>query len=201
MLDWHRKTCHLHCKRQSDASETTTLLPEYAHGLDEDPFERYDYCFEGIVLKVEQVSQYNGFGTDMPYTYFRVRILRDIKGQTDNEVIIKYYGGYDENGELVLLENAELPEIGEIYTFYCNRTNLRYQDDGRTLDGCYVVLVIKTSIGNVIFQRKHLGLRYYCIRIRFDTCILRVCFSYGEKIIFTWPGKLGVVFKHDELIP
>ena len=34
----------------------------------------------------------------MSYTYFRVRILRDIKGQTDNEVIIKYYGGYDENG-------------------------------------------------------------------------------------------------------
>lgn len=99
----------------------------------------FDYCFEGIVSKVESVSQYNGFGTNIPYTFYRVRVINEIKGNVDNEVIIKFYGGYNEQGELILIENTSLPEIGEIYTFYCNRTQLSFNDDQRTIDGSFVI--------------------------------------------------------------
>lgn len=121
--------------------KTNTFHPEYYLDLEskESPLDYFDYCFEGFATKVEHVSQYNGFGTDIPYTYFRVKVTKEIKGDVEKEVLIKYYGGYNEAGELELMNDATMPELGEIYTFYCNRTTLTYKDDGRTIDGSYVI--------------------------------------------------------------
>lgn len=119
---------------------TSHLHPDYYQDFQNaDLIDLFDYCFEGILFKIEGVSQFNGNGTDIPYTFYRVKVTKEIKGNVDNEVIIKFYGGYNEEGELILLENSTMPEIGEIYTFYCNRTKLNYKDDQRTIDGSYVI--------------------------------------------------------------
>ena len=124
-----------------NTERTSYLQPDYFSDLEntEDLIGLFDYCFEGMLFKLEGVSQYNGNGTDIPYTFYRVKVTKKVKGIVDNQVIIKFYGGYNEEGELILPENATMPEIGEIYTFYCNRTKLNYKDDQRTIDGSYII--------------------------------------------------------------
>ena len=39
----------------------------------------------------------------------------------------------------MLLENMSYPQIGEIYQFYCFKTNLSFSDDGRTIDNSYLI--------------------------------------------------------------
>jgi hypothetical protein len=140
--------------------EARYLLPDYFCDIEntENPEELFDYKFEGIILGVESVSQYNGNGTDIPYTYYKVKVTKEIKGDVEGEVIIKYYGGYNEEGELLLLENAELPETREKYTFYCNRTKLTYRHDERTIDGSYVISIPNCMVkGSVKTSGKRLN--------------------------------------------
>ena len=101
--------------------------------------DEYDYSFVGIIDKYITTKEYDGTGTNIPYTYYRVIVLDVIKGQLDNDVIIKFYGGKASNGETILLNNTKIPEKGKIYKFYCNKTKYSPIQDTRTIENSYVI--------------------------------------------------------------
>jgi len=101
--------------------------------------DTFEYCFRGVIIENIGVSQFNGNGVDIPYTYFKVRVTEAIKGMVNPEVIIQYYGGYNEENELILLEDAVYPKVGDKYTFYCIKTSTSLREDGRTVDGSYTI--------------------------------------------------------------
>lgn len=104
-----------------------------------DLYDAFDYAFVGKVVSYINTSQYNGYGTNLPYSFFTVDVLNVYKGNIDSNIIIKFYGGYDNNNNLILFEDMELPEIGVTYIFHCQKTVLSFEDDFRTLDGCFPI--------------------------------------------------------------
>ncbi|MCK9536365.1 MAG: hypothetical protein M0R05_02055 [Bacilli bacterium] len=101
--------------------------------------EEFDYSFLGKIDSYICTSQFNGYGTEIPYSFFKVNVLHTYKGELEKTIIIKFYGGYDENNNLILLENMTYPQKNEAYIFYCNKTTLNYDADERTLDNSYVI--------------------------------------------------------------
>jgi hypothetical protein len=132
---------NIYVHAQNKSEETRYVQADYMLDYEnaESIEDLFDYCFEGTVLTEIGVSQYNGEGTNIPYTYFLVRVDREIKGMVNKVVKIKFYGGYDEENVLYLLENTEMPVEGETYIFYCNQTTKSFEGDGRTLDGSFVI--------------------------------------------------------------
>ncbi len=102
-------------------------------------FEEFNYVFRGKIDSYISTSQFNGNGTEIPYTFFNVKVLEQIKGNLEENIIIKFYGGYNLEGTLLLLENMSYPNIGEIFYFYCNKTNLTFEEDGRTINNSYAI--------------------------------------------------------------
>lgn len=120
--------------------EAIFLHADYLTNYDEvDLLEEFDYSFIGEIDSYIFTSYFNGHGTDIPYTYFYVNVLETIKGEVEDKIIIKFYGGYDENNNLILLEGMTYPQKNEKYQFYCNKTNLSYDIDGRTINDSYVI--------------------------------------------------------------
>ncbi len=104
-----------------------------------DLMEAFDYSFVGVINSKLSTSQYNGIGLNIPYTYFSVDVKQKTKGKISDFITIKFYGGYNNEGELILFDGLDYPRVGEIYKFYCNQTKLNFKDDGRTLDNSYVI--------------------------------------------------------------
>jgi len=88
--------------------------------------EKFDNVFKGRIDSYIGTSQYNGNGTDIPYTFFKVNVLEKIRGKLKKDITIKFYGGYD-----FIIEIS--------YYFYCNQSNLKFEDDGRTIDYSYTI--------------------------------------------------------------
>ncbi len=127
-------------KGKATSISTQYIHAEYNKNYDEtNILDEFDYCFKGRVSSYIQTSQYNGNGSDIPYSFFNVDVTHNIKGNTENSIIIKFYGGYTEDNTLVLLEGMSYPEIGEEYMFYCDQTRYTFEEDNRTLDFSYVV--------------------------------------------------------------
>ena len=115
----------------------TLLMNDYSKN---EVLENLDYKFEGCIISKITTSQFNGNGTDIPYTYYYVKISNIFKGSIiEEKVVIKYYGGYDKENNLILLEGMEMPVINEKYIFYCNKTKSSFELDGRTINGSYVI--------------------------------------------------------------
>ena len=132
--------CNFLVKIKVSASNTIYYHADYVEDQENiDLLDRYSYAFRGKVVSYISTSLYNGNGTDIPYSYFEVEPYEVIKGDISDNVIIKFYGGYDGNGDLVLLEGMEYPEIDKNYKFYCDMTSLDYEDDGRTIDHSLVI--------------------------------------------------------------
>ncbi len=77
---------------------------------------------------IGKVSRYMYTDTNMdekvlPYTYYEVEVVRDLKGKTNKEIILSNFGGYDENGTLYLFQGNSLPVVGEFYIFITTELN------------------------------------------------------------------------------
>ena len=120
--------------------KTKYFYADYSKNYEDlNPLEEFNYAFKGKIDSYITTSQFNGNGTEIPYTFFNVKVLEKIKGNVEDNVIIKFYGGYDLEGNLLLLENMCYPSIGEIFYFYCNKTNLTFEEDGRTINNSYTI--------------------------------------------------------------
>lgn len=135
-------TANIRVHAQNTATNVHYVHADYEHNYNtaESIIDLFDYCFKGVIVENVGVSQFNGNGFDIPYTFFRVRVTEQVKGVVNREVIIKFYGGFNQKNELILLEGSELPVIGGKYTFYCDQTKTRFRDDGRTIDDSYVII-------------------------------------------------------------
>jgi len=116
------------------------LRANYSEDFDNiDLMEHYDYAFIGQVISYRETRQYNGNGTNVPYSYFNVNVVKTFKGTLEDNIVIKFYGGYDEDNNLVLFENMNYPEVYQTYKFYCNKTNIINSNDGRTIANSFVI--------------------------------------------------------------
>ena len=101
--------------------------------------EIFDYAFVGKVESKIYTSQYDGKGMQIPYTYFEVSVIEERKGNLEETIKIKFYGGYDDVGNLHLFDEMEYPEINSYYKFYCNKSSANIINDSRTLEGSYII--------------------------------------------------------------
>lgn len=124
----------------NEKEQTQYLHADYLKDYDElNLLEEFQYSFVGKIDSYISTSQYNGYGTDIPYSYFYVNILEEVKGDVEDRIVIKFYGGYNEENKLILLDGMSYPQVNETYRFYCNKTNCSYDLDGRTIDNSYVI--------------------------------------------------------------
>ncbi len=130
------------------------LNGDYAYeGLNEaEKVLNFDNHFVGTIKNIHSVSQFNGKGTPVPYTYFNVTVNKVIKGNVDDEVVIKFYGGINEENDLILLDDLSYPIIGEKYSFYSNKSNILFSEDQRTITNSFVV----SNKTNMVLEKKQL---------------------------------------------
>lgn len=82
----------------------------------------FNYKFSGKILKKINTEFKESNNQIIPYTYFKVKVEKKLKGEIlDNIIIIKFYGGFDSKNKLILLENMDYPNINTTYTFKCNK--------------------------------------------------------------------------------
>ena len=72
--------------------------------------ESYQYEFVCKITDIIETKQFKGEGTNIPYTYYSARIIDKIKGELETNIVIKFYGGYDESNNLILMENMNYLE-------------------------------------------------------------------------------------------
>lgn len=103
--------------------------------------EQFECGFKGIIKEETNFIQADDNGFDIPNTFYKVLVTNVYKGEVDidENIIIKYYGGYDSNDNLVLLSGMFLPKINEEYYFNCNRSKSNLGNDLKMKDHCFVV--------------------------------------------------------------
>jgi len=103
-----------------------------------------DNVFVGEVLRLTGVMQYDSTGVPIPYSVYEVKVLKQIKGSFESDIVeVVYYGGIYNNKTIVL--NAEtknemelLPVQNEIYLF---STKNIIQENGRISGGANIASV------------------------------------------------------------
>lgn len=94
-----------------------------------------DYVFIGKVTEELYVKQYDGTGTDIPYTFYNIEIYKYLKGEGASTGKLCSYGGTKYLNTIELCEgNDELICVGNTYLFTVNKksensTNLRIDQD------------------------------------------------------------------------
>jgi len=133
----------------------TTLHADYLvdYNTVDDISSVFDYSFSGEVTEYISTSQYNGNGTDIPYSFYQVNVIDVFKGNVGKSVIITFYGGVNEEGILVLFQDSVLPVIGEKYMFFSNMVTSSGKEDGRNIKGSYAICVSYSMVSLERFEK------------------------------------------------
>lgn len=93
----------------------------------------YDYIFIGKLDEKVDTRQYQeGYsGEDIPYTYYKVTSIHNLKGDIEENVDVFYHGGVNADGDTELLSTFNLPDEGKYYLFLVNKVDLT---DPRTIE-------------------------------------------------------------------
>lgn len=82
----------------------------------------FSYVFIAKVEKKSSVMQFDGTGTNIPYSIYEVSQILYFKGDGASSGEIVFYGGENSSGSLVLYEGvSELPELGVYYLILANK--------------------------------------------------------------------------------
>lgn len=86
--------------------------------------EDYDYVFVSQVTKEIETKQYDGTGTEIPYTFYEYEIIELLKGTRKENSLLCVYGGVIDHVFWTEHFNiGDLPEVGKFYIFFANNTN------------------------------------------------------------------------------
>lgn len=89
---------------------------------DKDWIDAHDYVFIAKVEKEIDTKKYDGTGTDIPYTFYQIEIIKYLKGEGESNGIICFYGGKEYLNTWTLYKsNDELPIISGVYLFFTNK--------------------------------------------------------------------------------
>jgi len=118
----------------------------------EEKFEKYDYVFVGNVVEHLETMQYEGLGVSMPKSSYSLDVMFEIKGTVEENVTFGIGGGYDDEGVLHVVSGNELPEIGNTYIWFVNKSEgpISAEDDPRNILGTYY------SLGPIVEARDFL---------------------------------------------
>ena len=99
---------------------------------------RDDYEYELIceIDKILDTKQYDGTGTNIPYTFYKAKVLENYRTYVENEIVIKFYGGVDTDGNVILFEGMQPLVVGEKYIIFADKSRAF---DGRYFDNALVV--------------------------------------------------------------
>ncbi|MDE7264144.1 MAG: hypothetical protein K2N64_05745 [Anaeroplasmataceae bacterium] len=94
------------------------------YSTDKEFLDAHESVFVGKIIMEVETNQYNGFGIDIPFTFYEVETLDHIKGNGDKQECICFYGGkvYLNTWELYT-ENNEIPQVNQYYLIFTNRTS------------------------------------------------------------------------------
>lgn len=162
-------------KVHAKSIESNNIMKYSANYVDDydraDLLELFDYSFIGKVASEMGTSQYNGNGMEIPYTFFSVDVIEVKKGEfNSSNVIIKFYGGYDESNTLHLFQDLSYPTINGYYKFYCNKSTTTFEEDGRTLNSSFVISSPYNMIG--INYNENNSMTQTNINSRISTCVI-----------------------------
>lgn len=94
--------------------------------------ESYQYEFVCEITDIIETKQFKGEGTNIPYTYYSARVIDKIKGELETNIVIKFYGGYDESNNLILMENMNYLKVNDCYYIFADKSKAfdnRYVED------------------------------------------------------------------------
>jgi len=89
---------------------------------DKEWVDAHQYIFIGKIEKELETKKYDGTGSDIPYTFYKIKIIEYLKGDGENTGILCFYGGKKFLNTWILYNtNDEIPEINKIYLFFLNK--------------------------------------------------------------------------------
>ena len=90
---------------------------------DYDLISDFNYIFIGQVIEEAETKQYDGKGTPVPYTFYKIKEIQFMKGEKpEKEGLICFYGGMESKDLRVLCEfNDEILIEGQYYLFLMNK--------------------------------------------------------------------------------
>lgn len=89
---------------------------------DKEWIDAHDFVFVAKVEEELKTKKYDGTGTDIPYTFYRIKIVNYLKGNGENEGKICFYGGKKYlNTWSLYRSNDEILEINQYYLFFTNK--------------------------------------------------------------------------------
>lgn len=113
-------------------------------------YDTFDYIYVGKItkhLKTEHTSDNDGFN---PISYYEVEVRESIKGKVAEKITVKFYGGYDKDGSLVLVNGGILPVIDSYYLIFANKQS----DDFMLNNSLAFYLLENYDIDNPMFNQK-----------------------------------------------
>jgi len=97
----------------------------------------FDYIFVARIDSYISTQQYDGIGTDIPYTFYHVDDIDYLKGEGTEIADLAFYGGTNWLNRLIMFNGVEeLPSVDSYYLILSNKTS---SDNGRIQEGTYVV--------------------------------------------------------------
>lgn len=107
---------------------------------DKEYIDSYDYVYIGKVDKELTTKGYDGTGTDIPYTFYQISIVENLKGVAEDTERICFYGGKEYLNTWTLYnENSELLEKDKIYLFFTNKKNPNSENNRADKDDFIIV--------------------------------------------------------------
>lgn len=97
---------------------------------DKEWIDAHDYVFVAKVEDLITTKKYDGTGTDIPYTFYKIKIIDYLKGEGSNTGTICFYGGIDYlNTWTLYRSNDEVLEINKYYLFFTNKKSESSKND------------------------------------------------------------------------
>lgn len=83
----------------------------------------FDYVFVGKIIEEVETKQYDGTGTNIPYTFYKYKEVEFLKGEIpEKEGLMCFYGGLESKYQKHLFNwNDEILEEGKYYLFLTNK--------------------------------------------------------------------------------
>ena len=136
----------------------------------------FDYIFVARVDSYISTQQYDGIGTDIPYTFYNIDDIDYLQGNGSEIGKIAFYGGVNKNNRLELfMGSEELPSVDTYYLFIVQKST---SSNGRIEEGTFIV-------SNGRYQM--LSLENFDISLTLDSQnedIINLILPYKEMIYF-----------------
>ena len=126
-----------------DLTNDIKLEKRHVHALyaydvpKEEMFDVYDFAFIAKINDLEKISNSYNDHFYSPITFFNINVIHTFKGALNENEVIKFFGGYDQDGVMVVFEDMVYPVEGEYYLIFANEPS--YEQTDRHIAGSFSI--------------------------------------------------------------